>query len=107
MVAEGLIEVQKNGVPILMGVEKGSGKNQTNAYACFKPNRALEAKNWIRKNFGTKFIIAGKKEHVTTLPKINKEEESCRNDLNDYILDRLKVITINENNRLKQKLVLK
>ena len=64
---------------------------------------ALEAKNWIRQKFGTTFTIAGNKQHVTTLPKTNKEEESCRNELNDHIVDRSKVITINENNQPKQK----
>ena len=73
MVVEGSMEMKKDGVPMFMGVEQGSGKNQTNVYAWFKPNRVTEAKKWIRKNFGTTFVIAGKKEHVTTLPKINKE----------------------------------
>ena len=64
---------------------------------------ATEAKNWIRQNYGTKFTITGKTEHVTSLPKVNAEEESCRNELNDQVTDRLKVITINENSQSKQK----
>ena len=62
---------------------------------------AIEAKNWIRQNYGTKFTIAVKTEHIESLPKVTAEQESCRNELNDYVADRLNVITINENNQPK------
>ena len=62
-----------------------------------------EAKNWIRQNYGTKFTIVGNTEHVTSLPKVTAEEESCRNELNDYVIDKFRLITTNENNRPKQK----
>ena len=88
---------------MFLRVEQGLGKNQNNTNACFKPNVATEAKNWIRHYFGTRFAIAGKKECITTLPKVNKEEESCKNELNDCILDRLKTIAINKDNQPKQK----
>ena len=102
-VVEELMEVKKNGIHLFVGVEQGSGKNQTNTHACFKPNMATEAKNWISQNFGTTLTISGKKEFVTTLTKVNKKEESRRNELNDCVVDRLKVVTIAKKKQPKQK----
>ena len=86
---------------LFLGVEQGSVNNRANTYVCFKPTMAAEAKNWIRENYGIKFIVPGKTECVSSLPELTAEEESKRNELNDCIVDRLKVITINENNQPK------
>ena len=64
---------------------------------------AVEAKAQIRNNYGTKFMIKGKKEYKTLLPTLTVEDEIYWNDLNDYIIDRLKVITMNEPPHMKQK----
>jgi len=48
-------------------------------------------------------MIKGKKKYKTLLPTLTVEDEIYRNNLNDYIIDRLKVITINEPPHIKQK----
>ena len=63
-----------------------------------------EAKAWIKNNYGTTFKINGKNEYKTSIPQITAEEETYHNELNDYIIDRLKVITIDETTKTKQKL---
>jgi hypothetical protein len=62
-----------------------------------------EAKVWIRKSYGIIFKIKGKNEYKTSLSQITVEEETYCNELNDYIIDRLKVITIDETPKMKQK----
>ena len=62
-----------------------------------------EAKNRVRQNDGTKFTIVGNTEHAASLPKVTEEEESCRNELNNYVVDRLRLITTDKNNQPKQK----
>ena len=80
MVVEGLLEVKKNGISLFLGVEQGSGKNQTNMHVCLKPSVATVAKDQIRQNHRTKFTIIVKAECVSSLPKVTAEEESCRNE---------------------------
>ena len=36
---------EKDGIPMLMGVEQGSRKYQNSTCVCFKPNMAIETKN--------------------------------------------------------------
>ena len=55
---------------------------------------AVEAKDWIRKNYGTKFIIPKKEDYITLLPQITGEEEIYHQELNNYIITMMKVITI-------------
>ena len=43
-VAEVIMEAKLNGIPLFLGVEQGSGKNQHNTYVYFKPKMAVEAK---------------------------------------------------------------
>ena len=61
---------------------------------------AVESKDWIRKNYGTKFTIPKKEEYITSLPKITGEEETYHRELNDYILNKMKVITITTQQKL-------
>ena len=37
---------------------------------------SVEAKDWIRKNYGTRFLIPKKSEYITSLPKMTGEKES-------------------------------
>jgi len=85
-----------NGIPLFLEVEQGSGYNSKNAYVYFKPSMATEAKEWIKKNFGKTFKIKGKEDYETSLPMVTAEEQDYRNELNDYIVDRLEVITIED-----------
>ena len=48
-------------------------------------------------------MIKGKKEYKTSLPTLTVEDETYYSDLNNYIIDRLKVITINKPLHMKQK----
>ena len=102
-VAEALLVAKKKGISSLLGVEQGVGKNRANACVCFKQNMTAEAKNGIRQNHRTKFSIPRKTACVSSLPKLTADEESNTNELNDCIVNRLKVIATNENNQPEQK----
>ena len=88
------MDIKSKGVLVFHGIEQGTGKNSGNMYVYFKGTMEVEAKAWLRQNYGTKFVIPKKQEYKTSLPKITREEESYHQDLNDYILNRMKVITI-------------
>jgi len=58
-VAEVIMAVKINGIPLFVGIKQGSGRNQNNTYVYFKPSMTAEAKAWIIKNYGTTFKIKG------------------------------------------------
>ena len=61
---------KSNGISIFLGIEQGSGPNTKNVYVYFKSSMATEAKEQIRRNFGTIFKINRKKEYEISLPKV-------------------------------------
>ena len=103
IVVEVIMAAKINGILLFVGIEQGSGRNQNNTYVYFKLSMTAEAKVWIRKSYGIIFKIKGKNEYKTSLSQITVEEETYCNELNDYIIDRLKVITIDETPKMKQK----
>jgi len=46
-------------------------------------------------NYGITFTVKNKIEYITSLPAITTEEVGYYKDLNDYIIDRMKEISIN------------
>ena len=54
-----------------------------------------KARDWIWNNYYSIMTIKNKKEYITSLPNIPKEEEEYRKELNNYIIDQIKVININ------------
>ena len=101
-VSEVVMSIKSKGIPLFYGIEQGTGKNSKNVYVYFKRIMAIEVKDWIQKNYGIKFIIPKKQEYKTSLPKLTGEEELYHRDLNDYILNRMKVITISSQKEIKQ-----
>ena len=65
--------------------------------------RAAEAKDWLRKNYGITLQVKDKTEYATSIPKITGEEVSYHKDLNDYIINRMKTITIVDKREQKPK----
>ena len=98
--SEIFMNAKKNGISLFNGIEQGSGRNEKNTYVYFKGTMATEAREWIRKNYGTTIKVKDKKEHKTSLPVITTEEETYRKELNDYIVNRMKEITINPNKKI-------
>ena len=93
-VAEVIMSAKVNGMPLFIGVEQGSGKNNVNTYVYFKPNMSTEAKEWISKKFGTTFKVKDKADYEISAPKQTITDKECHSELNDYIIDRLKIIKI-------------
>ena len=93
-VADVIMNVKKEGAPLFHGIEQGSGKNSQHVYVYFKGTQLAEAKDWIRKNYEIILRVKDKIEYKSSIPKITGEETSYHQDLNDYIINRMKVITI-------------
>ena len=55
---------------------------------------SIEAKEWISKNFGTMFKVKDKADYEISAPKQTITDKECHSELNDYIIDRLKIIKI-------------
>jgi len=91
-----LMMAKAKGIPIFNGVEQGSGKNSSKVYVYFKPNMTTEAKDWIRKVYGTTFTVKDKKNYETSIRAVTKEEEEYSSQVNNYIADRIKEIQIKE-----------
>ena len=47
-------------------------------------------------------IINRKETHETSIPQVTEAEQNYRNEINDYIIDRLKVITIDEKPKMQR-----
>jgi len=88
------MEARKRGIQLFHGIEQGLEKNNGNAYVYFKGTMAMEARDWIRKNYSHTITIANKKEYKTSLPKITPAEKIYHQELNDYIINRMKITTI-------------
>lgn len=100
ILSEFFMNAKKNGISLFNGIEQGSGKNEKNTYVYFKGTMATEAREWIRKNYGTTITVEDKNEYKTSLPVITTEEETYHKELNDYIVDRMKEITIYPNKKI-------
>ena len=92
--SEIIMEVRKGGTQLFHGIEQGIGKNDKNVYVYFKGTMAMEVRDWIRKNYGHTITITNKKEYETSLPKITPAEKIYHQELHDYIINRMKIITI-------------
>lgn len=95
--SEVIMSVKKEGASLFHGIEQGYGKNVNNTYVYFKGTRSVEAREWLRKNYGINLRVKDKAEYTTSLPKVTGDEASYHKDLNDYIISRMQVITIDEN----------
>jgi len=94
-----LTKAKKNGVLLFKGVEQGSGINGNKVFVYFKQNMTKEAREWIRENYGKRLIVEGKTSYDTSLPKYNAEEEAVNNEIQDYILERLKEVKIEQSDQ--------
>ena len=61
IVSEVIMSIKSKGIPLFYSIEQGTGRNSNNVYIYFKGTMAVEGKDWIRKNYGTKFTIPKKK----------------------------------------------
>ena len=92
--SEVVMKAKKNGIPIFLGIEQGSGKNADHTYVYHKGSMAAEAKEWIRNVYGKTVKIRGKKDYTTLLKPVTEEEQVYQKGLNDFIIERLKYVTI-------------
>jgi len=89
-----LMNAKSKEIPIFNGVKQGSSYNSNNVYVYFKPNMTTDAKEWIRKVYGTKFTVKNKTTYETSVRTVAKEEERYSSQVNNYIADRIKEIQI-------------
>ena len=89
-----------NGMTVFNGVEQGSGQNCNRVYIYFKPNKILEAKEWVKKVYRKTFKVNGKKSYETSIRVLNKDEENYNHQVNNYIVDRIKAIQIDNMDKL-------
>jgi len=75
--------------------------NECRVYVYFKPNMRREAREWIQKYYGKEFKVQDKVEYVTSVPAANPEETRVNNEIQDYILERLKEVCIDDSKRRK------
>ena len=95
-----LMSAKVNGMTVFNGVEQGSGQNCNRVYVYFNPNKISEAKEWIQKVYGKTFKVEEKKSYETSIRVLNKEEEKYNHQVNNYIVDRIKAIQIDNMDEL-------
>jgi hypothetical protein len=96
-----IMDAKSNGIRIFNGVEQGFGMNENRVYVYFKPNMQKEAREWIQKHYGKDFKVKNMNEYTTSVPTTSPEEVKVNNEIQDYILERLKEVRIDDSKRRK------